>query len=279
VEQQGFGGSPLQRRFGNHLFVTTLTNGRRAALMIDTGCPFTLIDRASVQKLALGVEVTKMTVVGVSGQTQRYGVSKLATLTMGNCTFTNIPIEVADEGQINLIAQPHLDGLFGAHEMAKFGMIVDCARQMIYVNPRGPSAATSQKLAQFLGGRGFTRIPMRFNPGHHLEIEAAVNGHPVRLIVDTGAAVTLLSAPAAAASGASLSPRFSAHGEGIGQVQQLAFGNLIVNNAEVTIGNTAKLVGAGLLGEEYLSWNFAIVDVGGMNLYLRPPEGKTQNKH
>jgi Aspartyl protease len=182
LEQQGFGGSPLQRRFGNHLFVTTVMNGRRTALMIDTGCPYTLIDRASIHKLALGVQETKSYLTGVTGVSQHYGVSKLATLAMGNCTFTNVPVQVADESEINQISSPHLDGLFAAHEMAKFGMIVDCARQMIYVNPRGPSAATTQKLAQFLAGRGFTRIPMRFDPGHHLEIDAAINGHPVRLM-------------------------------------------------------------------------------------------------
>jgi predicted aspartyl protease len=266
LERQGFGGSPLQRRFGNHLFVTAVMNGRRTALMIDSGCPQTLIDRTSARRIGLGVQETKGYVVGVGGNAERSGVSKVATLAMGNCTFTNVPVQVAEESEINLISQPHLDGLFGAHEMAKFGMIVDCARQMIYVNPKGPSAATTQKLAQFLGGRGFTRIPMRFNSDHHLEVDAAVNGHPVRLIVDTGAGMTLLSAPVASASGTSLSPL------GIGHIQQLALGKLIVNNAEVAVANVAKFVGAGLLGEEYLSWNFAVVDVGGMNLYLRPPD-------
>ena len=273
LEREGFGGSPLQRRFGNHLFATTLINGRKTALMIDSGCPITLIDRASAQKLGLRVEETKKYIGGVTGDAERYGISKLATLAMGNCTFANVPVEVANESQINLIARPHLDGLFGAHEMAKFGMIVDCARQMIYVNPKGPSAATTQKLAQFLAGRGFTRIPMRFNPDQHLDIDAAINGHPVRLIVDTGAAMTLLSAPVASASGTSLSPLYSAGGEGIGHVRQLTLGgNLIVNNAEVAVGRVAKMVGAGILGEEYLSWNFAVVDIGGMNLILRPPE-------
>ena len=272
LERQGFGGSPLQRRFGNHLFVTTTMNGRRTALMIDTGCPFTLIDRASARKIGLGIRETKSYIVGVTGHGERYGVSKLATLAMGNCTFTNVPVQVADEGRINLIARPHLDGLFGAHEMAKFGMIVDCTRQMIYVNPNGPSGATTQKLAQFLGARGFTRVPMRFNPGHHLEIDAAINGHPVRLAVDTGSFATILSAPVASASSTSLSPRLSGGGEGIGSVQQLALGNLVFNNAEVVVAKVNKFVEAGILGEEYLSWNFAVVDVGGMNLYLRPPD-------
>lgn len=272
LEHEGFGGSPLQRRFGNHLFVNTVMNGRRTALMVDTGCPFTLLDRASAHKVSLGVEETKSYVIGVVGNAQRYGVAKLSTLAMGNCTFTNVPVQVADESDLNLYARPHLDGLFGAHEMAKFGMIVDCARQMIYVNPKGSSASTSQKLSQFLSGRGFTRIPMHFNAEHHPEIAATINGHPTRLIVDTGAFVTLLSAPAASSFGASLSPQLSAGGQGIAHVQQLGLGNLVVNNAEVFVGKVAKMVGDGLLGEEYLSWNFGIVDLGGMNLFLRPPE-------
>jgi len=37
----------------------------------------------------------------------------------------------------------HINGLLGAREMRKFGMIVDCTRQMLYVNPNGPSALVS----------------------------------------------------------------------------------------------------------------------------------------
>src|SRR5947208_2276593 len=77
LEREGFGGSPLQRRFGNHLFVSTLMNGRRSALMVDTGCPYTLIDRASARKLGLGLQETKSQIIGVTGNTQRYAVSAL----------------------------------------------------------------------------------------------------------------------------------------------------------------------------------------------------------
>jgi predicted aspartyl protease len=277
LEHEGYGGSPVQRRFLNHLYVNTLINGRRTALMIDSGCPNTLINRSSAQRLGLPIKETKGYIVGVTGDAERTGTSKLATLTMGNCTFNNVPVEVASEEQMNLIARPHLDGLFGAHEMAKFGMIIDCARQMIYVNPRGPSAATSQKLAQFLAGRGFSRIPMHFND-HHLEVDAALNGHPTKLTIDTGSGFSLISAPVATASGTTMSSRFNYNGEGIGYIKQMTLGNLVVNNAEVAIANVAKFVGAGLLGEEYLSWNFGVLDLGGMNLYLRPPESAPAKK-
>jgi predicted aspartyl protease len=281
LEREGFGGAPLQRRFGNHLFATTVMNQRRTALMIDSGSPNTLIDRASIQKLGLRVEKTKTQVGGIFGwKPERFGASKLATLAMGNCTFTNVPVVVADQSDINQIRGPHLDGLFGAHEMAKFGAIIDCARQMIYVSPRGPSPAVSLKLSAFLGSRGFTRIPMRFDSNHHLEIDAAINGHPARLIVDTGASTTLLASSFASASGVSRSPLNIAVPDrtagvvpvNIGHIQELQLNNLKIGNAEVVIAKVAKEIGAGLLGEEYLSWNFAVLDVGGMNLFLRPPD-------
>jgi len=278
LEREGFGGSPLHRRFGNHLFVDTLINRSPTGLMIDSGCPITLIDRSSAKRLGLQVTETRRFVGSVTGHVERYGVSTISTLVMGNCTFQNVPVEVANEGQINLIARPHLDGLFGVHEMAKFGMIIDCARQMIYVNPKGPSASASLKLGQFLAARGFTRISMRLNSQHHLEIDAKLNSHPIRLLVDTGSGFSLISSPIAVESGASMSHQFFHRGTGIAHIGELNLGGLVLNNAEVATGNVAKFVGAGILGEEYLSWNFGIVDVGGMNLYLRTPESKTPAK-
>ena len=44
LAKQGLGGAKLERRVGNHLFVPVSINNRRAALMIDTGSPNTVID-------------------------------------------------------------------------------------------------------------------------------------------------------------------------------------------------------------------------------------------
>jgi predicted aspartyl protease len=278
-----FAGAPLQRRLGNHLFVSTLINKRRTALMIDTGAPFTLIDRNSVRSLGLNVQATKAVVGGVFGwKHEHFGVAKLDTLAMGNCTLTNVPVAIADESEINYYARvSHLDGLFGAHEMAKFGMVIDCARQMLYVNPRGPSDAASAKLHAFLADRGFTAIPMHLDAHHHFYAEASINGHPSRLLIDSGASTTLLAKQTATAAAVSPIPlRAMAGSEGRfvrisgGRIHQLEIGSFKIPNAEVTIAETAPEVGAGLLGEEYLSWNFAVIDVGGGTLYLRHPDSR-----
>lgn len=287
LEREGFGGSPLHRRLGNHLFATTAINGRRTALMIDTGAVRTLLDWSTIEDLRLDVRNSHVPVGGVWGwKRERYGVTQIASLTMGNCTFLDVPITVADESHINRVPGQHLDGLFGAHEMTRFGAIIDCSRQMIYVNPKGPSPAISQKLATFLEQRGFVRVPMHWDERRHLQIDVGINGHPAKLIVDTGASTTLIAEPVASASAVSLLPlKVRVHDTSsdmipinIGRVQELTLGGFRIPDAEVVIGRIVKEAGGGLLGEEYLSWNFGIIDVGGMNLYLRHPEGTSGKK-
>jgi predicted aspartyl protease len=204
---QGLAGAKLERRFGNHLFVPVSINNKRAALMIDTGPPYTLIDKNSAATFGLKVESTSLNVGGIFGRRwERYGTSMAKSIAMGNCVVTNVPVALADESSMNtdissvstgshiptVNNRTHLNGILGAREMGKFGMIIDCTRQMLYINPNGPSAAVSQKLASFLAGRGFTRIPMRRNSTDHFDVPGALNGHSTRFIVDTGASTTVV---------------------------------------------------------------------------------------
>ncbi len=281
---EGFAGAPLERRFGNHLLASTVINGKHTALAVDTGSPFTLIDRGSVASLGLAVKPTKARVSRAFGPThENFGVSELKTLAMGNCTLVNVPVTIADTSDMNeFLRIAHVDGLFGAYEMTKFGCVIDCGRQMLYINPRGPSSGTSQKLAGFLAGRGFTRIPLRFTSGHHVEVEGALNGHPARLIVDTGAGTTLLGKDFAAKAGVVPAPIHASADTGDGRsvrvngghVKDLAIGSFTIPDAEVELANLSSELGAGLLGEEHLSFNFAIIDMGGMCLYLRHADAR-----
>ncbi len=104
---------------------------------------------------------------------------------------------------------------------------------MLYINPNGPSTAVSQNLVSLLSGRGFSRIPMRRNSTNHLEVPAVINGHPTRLIVDTGAAVTTLDKRMASQAGVSISGTRFVEDAGEGRVEQLATDDI----KELTIGD------------------------------------------
>ena len=307
LSKQRLGGAKLERRYGNHLFVPVTINDRRAALMIDTGAPNSMIDANSVNTFGLTVEKSGSNVGGLFGRTwERYGASKVKSIAMGNCVLTNVPVAIADFSSMNTdrhtpetgthITQSrnmtHLNGVLGAREMVKYGMIIDCARQMLYISPDGASSGVSQGLANFLATRGFTRIPMRLNANHHFDVEGALNGHATRFIVDTGSATTLIDTQVAVKSGTGVTPLagYGAGGagglvEGINRtgVKELAVGNFKLSNTEVVVAHVSKDIlllnsaaesNAGVLGQEYLSLNFAVIDVGGMALYLRHPDSR-----
>ena len=298
---QGLVAAKLERRFGNHLFVPVAINKRPAALMIDTGAPITLIDKNSVGSFALKVENTSVNVAGVFGKKwERYGMSKASSIALANCTLTNVPVALADESDMNFDVGPpetgtsiprvrrlpHLHGLFGAREMRKFGMLIDCTRQLLYVNPNGASPALSEKVAGFLAEHGFTRVPMRLNSTDHFDVPGTLNGHATRFIVDTGASTTTIDKKTAIQAGIGVAATGFGENAGDGRIEPLGtatinnlrIGEFEVAKATVAIVNVSAAVlhseseseaNAGLLGAEYLAYNFAVIDVGGMALYLR----------
>jgi predicted aspartyl protease len=307
LSKQGLAGAKLERRFGNHLLVPVSINNRRGTLMIDTGSPNTVIDVNSVNTFGLTVEKTDSNVGGLFGRSwERFGTSKVKNIAMGNCIVTNVPVAIADFSNFNRARSgpatgshigdsrslAHINGILGTNEMVKFGMIVDCARQMLYVNPNGRGPKVSQSLTGFLAARGFTRIPMRLNANRHFDVEGALNGHSTRFIVDTGSANTLIDKQTAVRSGTSVTALVGVGAGGAGGlaegvdrtgVKELAIGNFKIANAEVVVAHvsgdillsqSASESNAGVLGQEYLSSDFAVIDMGGMALYLRHPDSR-----
>jgi predicted aspartyl protease len=307
LASQGLAGAKLERRYGNHLLVPVSINNRRGALMIDTGSPNTLIDRNSVNTFGLTVEKTDSSVGGLFGRVwERYGASKVKSLAMGNCVLTNVPVAITDLSGMNegrstaatgshiteYKALSHLNGVLGAREMVKYGMVIDCTRRMLYINPNGAVSAVSQNLSNFLVTRGFTRIPMRLNANNHFDVEGALNGHATRFIVDTGSTNTLIDTQVAVKSGTGVTALTGYGAGGAGNlvqgvnrtgVKELAIGNFKLANAEVVVAHvsgdillskSAAESNAGVLGQDYLSTNFAVIDMGGRALYLRRPDSR-----
>ena len=304
---QGLAGAKLERRYGNHLLVPVSINNRRGALMIDTGSPNTLIDRNSVNTFGLTVEKTDSNVGGLFGRSwEHFGASKVKSIAMGNCMVTNVPVAIADLSGMNpersatatgshisdSKAMAHLNGVLGTREMVKFGMIIDCTRQMLYINPNGASSAVSQSLAGFLAGRGFTRVPMRLNSNAHFDAEGSLNGHATRFLVDTGSSTTVIDTQVAVKSGTGVTA-LAGYGAGAaGNLvsgvnrtggKELAIGNFKLPNTEVILAHvsgdillskSATESNAGVLGQDYLATNFAVIDMGGKALYLRHPDSR-----
>jgi len=66
-------------------------------------------------------------------------------------------------------------------------------------------------------------------------------------------------------------------------VKELAIGNFKLANAEVVVAHVSRDIllsksaaetNAGVLGQDYLATNFAVIDMGGKTLYLRRPDSR-----
>ena len=111
------------------------------------------------------------------------------------------------------------------------------------------------------------------------------------MIVDTGTAVTTVDKTIASQAGVAISgTRFVEDaGEGrvehlgTGDIKEMTIGDFTIPKASVGVVNvsgemlhskSAEESNSGLFGAEYLAWNFAVIDVGGMALYLRHPDSR-----
>src|SRR5205807_10025109 len=109
--------------------------------------------------------------------------------------------------------------------------------------------------------------------------------------VDTGAGVTTVHKTIAGQPGVSSSGNRFVEDAGDGRVERLgsgdikemAIGDFTIPKASVSVVNvsgemlhskSAEESNSGLIGAEYLAWSFAVIDVGGMALYLRHPDSR-----
>jgi hypothetical protein len=144
-------------------------------------------------------------------------------------------------------------------------------------------------LSAFLQQYRYAPLPLECNAIGHFELQARINGEPVRLLLDTGASHTVLDPLAADRLNLT---RGNSHerGGGVGSTDQEVQTTSILSMrvGEVELGERslyvldlghvnqalARLGGAaidGAVGGDILRPREAIIDYAGSTLYLRPP--------
>jgi predicted aspartyl protease len=295
LRQEGFGVVKLkQENLGNrkapknnpkHLIIDAEVNRVSASLMVDTGTPITNIARDRLEKFGVVEQKTSHRVTSplesASNKRRRwgasflaatfYGIAKLNMLAMGNCVIQDVPVAID--------AIPYVDGVLGSDDMHRIGAVVDCAEPALYYAPRGPRSDTSRKLDTMLQNNGFTQVPMRLTSNHCLEVACSINGVPSTVIVDTGSLATCVEKSIGIKAGIIMKhTRTVLMGSGgasarirTGRVKQFAIGDFEIRDANISFVDLKNVdhPPANLLGIGELVSNSAIIDVGGLSMYLR----------
>ena len=283
---RGYGGAQFIQ-YRNTYRLPIIANGKPGDLTIDTGSPTSVIFNDTLKKFALTREGTDEAVHGVFGKgKEKVGLTSIAKLAMGNCTLMNVKaVVLSDPGSGGLYRSYGVsDGLFGLREMLKYGAVLDISNHLLLVHAGGKVNGIAEGIRAILTRQGYTAIDLTMSRGH-LHVPAVVNGTPCRLVVDTGAFLTILDeefARKARLGGYST----GAYAQGFGakarpirvsQFPEFKVGDFMIRNASVTITQLDPALrgsdsnpAVGLLGAEYLGIHGAVFDFNGGTLYLRP---------
>lgn len=287
VVAHGYGGAQFVAH-ENAYRLPIIVNGKAGDLTIDTGAPYSIIYKATLEKFGLTAKSTDVVVHGAFGKgKEKIGTTVIPRLAMGNCALMNVKAAVLSDPRSGGLYRTYgtTDGLFGLREMIRYGAVLDLANNLLLVHPGGPAKGISPGIRSLLTGRGYTQIDLTIVQGH-LRVAAMVNGTPCRLIVDTGAYFTTLDqAFARRARIGGYDSRSYAQGLGtkarpirVSRFPEFKVGDFTIKNASVTIteldpellGSGEKTSVAGLLGAEYLGLHGGIIDLNSGTLYLRP---------
>ena len=158
----------------------------------------------------------------------------------------------------------------------------------------GMEGAGQASVAQALCAMGFSSVPMRALPSGHHVTEVSVNGRPGTFVVDTGAGATVIHAPYAESfalakgaevkggrvvgtGGATGLSQFSAGDFRIGG-NRTAISTIYGTDLSSVVKFLDPLAGRpiqGVVGQDVMRSQNAIVDVQQSRLYLRPVAGET----
>jgi predicted aspartyl protease len=287
VVAHGYGGAQFILH-ENAYRLPVIANGKAGDLTIDTGAPTTVVFKAALKKFGLSEEGTDIAVYGAFGKgAEKLGLTSVHQLAMGNCALMNVKaVVVSDPNSGGLYRMYGLsDGLFGLREMLKYGAVLDISNHLLLVHPGGQMKSISGGIRAILTKQGYTPIDLTVTGGH-LHVSAVINGVPCRLVVDTGASLTVLDQQFARKShlGGYDTGQY-ARGIGtrarpirVSQFPEFKVGDFMIRNAAVTISELdsgllsgdGKSPAVGLLGAEYLGLHGAVFDFNSGTLYLRP---------
>ena len=286
----------LGRGADNHLEAAgpgVRINGHPARLIVDTGAQISVLDRRSVKRMRLRAERTGVKVFGaLGGPGERLHAALAPSLQIGPFEARPFLFGVASLATLNDArerGQAPVDGIIGADVLRTQCWVIDCAAPRMFVRLDSPQNARSSNLGAVLRRNGWTEIPLGRVSYSEFELRAQVNDADFVLLVDTGAAVTLIDRTAAVAAG--IRPEKTdilIGGAGKGRRQPLLVGTarsfraggfrsseeFRVSLSDITkfsirFSREGKPIIAGYLGNDFLRARSAVIDCANLKLYLR----------
>jgi predicted aspartyl protease len=279
---------PLTRSRQNHLLVRAFINGKPALLGVDSGAPVSAIAlkrRAHFGLTGIPGSSTLPARLQINGAFNNVAIAR--NFRLGALNLVDEPVVVVDlsgSGRASRVRhEQEIDGILGADILFPTGAVLDCQKQMLILKMDPGSSGKTPGMHY----RGFGSVPIRVSETYNLYVDAAINGEPARLMVDTGAFATLLHrgfvrrlhVPLHETPFTSAAVNLKQRGVEIARIKRLSVGSVDIVGKDVGVVDLEGLIHsdllrgsqpvAGLLGAEILRTHHGIIDFGTRTLYLK----------
>jgi predicted aspartyl protease len=265
----------------NKMIMSVRINGQPANLLVDTGSNQVILDADAAESFGVRpsqrdlryIEFTR-----INGQLLPLGFAQ--SLRAGGMNFGSTLVTLRDSSHSDA-GDTRVDGVLGLDLLTRHKAVINCRTKLIFFKV---DRTRQVDLSSVASAEKFTKIPVQREENGALTVRCSIHGQPARLLVDTGSFVTTFTEPVLNSLGIGSQPtHVSAHFPGgtsrkvsAARINDLAigafkvppgkFGVAALPNFAPRQGNTRMF---GILGMDTLYNRRAIIDLGGMNLFLK----------
>jgi predicted aspartyl protease len=265
----------------NKMIMSVHINGHPANLLVDTGSKEIFLDTDAAAKFGIGPSPRGLRYVGfteINGQL--LPIAFMKSLTAGSMNFGSGPVLLRDAARSGT-GKTQVDGVLGLQALLRHKAVINCRTRLVFFTV---DQSRHMNLSAVASSEKFTRVPMHREASGALTVPCTIHGQSGRLLVDTGAFVTTFPDTFFKSLGISSEPtRVSAHFPtgtarqvSAAQINDLKIGDFKVPPAKFGVAALPRFALrqggtriSGILGMDTLYLCHAIIDLDGMNLFLK----------
>jgi predicted aspartyl protease len=270
-------------RYGplNKMIMPVHINGQPANLLVDTGASHVMLDADDATSFGIKPSQRGLRYIRfseINGQELPLGFAQ--NLTAGSMSFGSVLVTLRNSSYSGT-GSGHVDGVLGLDILSRYKAVINCRTKLVFFKV---DQARQMHLSSTASSEKFIRISLRKEENGALTVPCSIRGQPARLLIDTGAFITTFHEAFVRSLGIASEPtRVSAHFArgsmrkvSAGQINDLKIGDFKTPRAKfgvTALPNFALQQGStrisGILGIDALYNYHAIIDLDGMNLFLK----------
>jgi predicted aspartyl protease len=265
----------------NKMIISVRINGQRASLLVDTGSNQVILDAKAAE--SFGVQPSQLDLryirfTRINGQLLPIGFAQ--SLIAGGMNFGSTLVTLRDSSHSDT-GGTRVDGFLGLDLLIQHKAVINCRTKLIFFKV---DQTRQTDLSSVASAEKFTKIPLRREENGAITVPCSIRGQPARLLVDTGAFITIfheaflksLGVPVETTRVSAYFARGTERKVRAGQINDLKIGGFktppskfgVTTLPNFTLSQNSTKI-SGILGMDTLYNYHAIIDFDGMNLFLK----------